>query len=135
VGLIARQAEQAGIPTLCMGSAYDIMAAVNPPRAAFLDFPLGYTTGKPHQPQLQQEILTEALRAFASLDEPGSIQTLPFVWDEEQSWKNEVFRQDIRMDRYATPQYQSEEDRQRAEANDHSALSLCGCEACTRPGG
>lgn len=120
---------------MCMGSAYDIMAAVNPPRAAFLDFPLGYTTGKPHQPQLQQEILTEALRAFASLDEPGSIQTLPFVWDEEQSWKNEVFRQDIRMDRYATPQYQSEEDRQRAEANDHSALSLCGCEACTRPGG
>ena len=38
VGLIARNAEAAGIPTLSMGSALDIMQAVNPPRAAFLDF-------------------------------------------------------------------------------------------------
>jgi hypothetical protein len=29
-----------------MASALDVIKAVKPPRAAFLDFPLGHTTGK-----------------------------------------------------------------------------------------
>jgi len=66
VGLVARSAEAAGIPTLCLASALDITRAVNPPRAAFLDFPLGHTAGKPGDPELQRAILADALSSFAS---------------------------------------------------------------------
>lgn len=118
VGLIARNAEAVGITTLSMTSALDITQAVNPPRAAFLDYPLGHTTGKPHEPELQREILIEALEAFTSLTIPGSVKILPFKWDENEDWKElERTKDDDRMERYETPQYQYEEDRQLAEGH------------------
>lgn len=98
-----------------MTSAMDITLAVNPPRAAFLDYPLGHTTGKPHNPQLQRMILLEALEAFASLKVPGSVKTLPFKWDDDETWKAvEKAKGDDRVERYNTPQYQFEADRQLA---------------------
>ena len=104
-----------------MSSALDITRHVNPPRAAFLDFPLGHTTGKPNEPALQREILREALEAFESLHEPGSVKTLPFRWSENDDWKRSALMGgDDRQARYDTPQYQNEEDRSRAEA----------CEVC-----
>jgi D-proline reductase (dithiol) PrdB len=118
VGLIARHAEAAGIPTLCMSSALDITASVNPPRAAFLDYPLGHTTGKPHQPELQRAIMLEALEGFATLTQPGAVKMLPFRWSEDEAWKETAQRgQDDRRPRYDTPQYQTEADRWRAETN------------------
>lgn len=127
VGLIARHAENAGIPTLCMSSALDITKAVNPPRAAFLDFPLGHTMGKAHDPVLQREILIEALEGFVSLVEPGSVKVLPFQWSEDASWKETAERRyDERLPRYDTPQYQSEKDRICAEEN-----AFVSCPACT----
>ena len=106
-----------------MTSALDITRSVFAPRAAFLDFPLGHTTGKPHQPALQREILVEALDAFTSITEPGGVKTLPFRWSSDDDWKREVFGgADDRLPRHDTPQYQNEEDRARAEA--------CGPDAC-----
>ncbi len=118
-----------------MGSALDIMKAVNPPRGAFLDFPLGHTAGKPNQPKLQQEILMAALDAFNTLAKPGLIKKLPFQWDEDGAWKNAVFERDERLERRDTPQYQDEEDRRRAETGNLSAINLCGCETCMPPPG
>ncbi len=110
-----------------MSSALDITRAVNPPRAAFLDFPLGHTTGKPHQPQLQREIMREALEAFESLATPGSVKMLPFIWSEDEAWKLEAFSgQDDRTERLDTPQYQTEEDRILAEkAADPEQCPVC----------
>lgn len=125
VGLIARQVEATGISTLCMGSALDILKAGNPPRAAFLDYPLGHTTGKPNQPELQREILVQALEGFTSLTVPGSIKTLPFRWDDEDWKRTAMMDGDTRVIRYDTPQYQTEEDRIRAEAN-----AAVTCEVC-----
>lgn len=100
-----------------MTSALDITQAVNPPRAAFLDYPLGHTTGKPHQPALQREILLEALAGFIDLA-PGAVKTLPFKWSADASWRDTAQRgPDDRRPRYDTPQYQYEEDRDRAEAH------------------
>jgi hypothetical protein len=88
VGLIARVVEAAGIPTLCMTSARDITQSVNPPRAVFVNFPLGHQTGKPHQPDLQRIIVRDALHAFATIDEPGTIVELPYVWDvRDRQWE------------------------------------------------
>jgi len=118
VGLIARDAEAADIATLSMTSALDITRAVNPPRAAFLDYPLGHTTGKPHEPELQREILMEALEAFTSLTSSGSVKKLSFKWDENETWKkNEKTKDDDRMERFDTPQYQYEEDRELVEGS------------------
>jgi len=117
VGLLARHAEAAGISTLSMTSALDITKAVNPPRAAFLDYPLGHTTGKPHQPALQREILLEALAGFSDLPAPGSVKLLPFQWSADLSWQDTAQRgPDDRRPRYDTPQYQYEEDRHLASA-------------------
>jgi hypothetical protein len=103
-----------------MSSALDIIRAVNPPRAAFLDYPLGHTTGKPHKPALQREILLQALEAFTSLTKPGSVKMLPFRWSGDQAWQATAQRgPDDRRPRYDTPQYQNDEDRRRAEAAGH----------------
>ena len=64
-----------------MTSAMDITRAVNPPRAVFVNFPLGHQTGKPHQPILQRQIVRDAMRAFETIERPGTIVELPYVWD------------------------------------------------------
>jgi hypothetical protein len=108
-----------------MSSALDITKAVKPPRAAFLDYPLGHTTGKPNQPELQQEILMQALEGFTSLTVPGSIKMLPFRWDDEDWKRTAMMEGDARVTRHDTPQYQTEEDRIRAEANAAVACEVC----------
>jgi hypothetical protein len=122
-----------------MTSALSITRAVKPPRAAFLDFPLGHTTGKPHDPELQRAILRAALAGFESIDEPGSVTTLPFVWSEDDSWKDTAMRArparatagaaavvDERSERRDTPQYQCERDRELAERAQREG----GCPTC-----
>jgi len=126
VGLIAREIEARGIPTLSMTSALSITQSVNPPRAAFVDYPLGHTTGKPHQPALQRSLMLAALRTFETLEAPGGIVNLPFAWEEDDAWKElstgpdpdagDSGNADDRTRRHDTPQYQTEEDRIRAEA-------------------
>lgn len=126
MGLVARHAEAAGIPTLCMTSALDITRAVNPPRAAFLDFPLGHTAGKPNDPELQRRILFEALSSFETMTAPGSVTELPFRWSENEGWKDKAFAEgDDRTQRHDTPQYQDEEDRRRAEGGGSPACPVC----------
>ena len=88
VGLIAREVEAAGIPTLCMTSAYDITQAVNPPRAVFVNYPLGHQTGKANDAENQRAIISDALRAFETIDKPGTIVELPYVWDaNDRRWE------------------------------------------------
>ncbi len=128
MGLVAREVEAAGIPTLSMTSALDITRAVNPPRAAFLDYPLGHTTGKPHDSALQRAIMLEALGAFTSLRKPGQVKPLPFCWDEGDTWKRAMGATDTRTERLDTPQYQCEADRLRAEAQPPGDCPVCGLE-------
>ncbi len=92
MGLIAREIEKAGIPTLCMTSAWDIAFAVRPPRAVFVNFPLNHETGKANEPQLQRRILLDALRAFETLWAPGQMLSLPYVWDpNDRAWEEKDF--------------------------------------------
>jgi hypothetical protein len=98
-----------------MASALDVIRAANPPRAAFLDYPLGHTAGKPHDPKLQREIMLQALNAVNSMKEPGSVIKLNFRWSESDDWKEKIVLE--REPRVDTPQYQTDEDRARAEAN------------------
>ena len=113
VGLIARDIEASGIPTVCMTSAWSITARAHPPRSVFLDFPLGHTAGRPHQPREQLAIMRDALDAVWTITEPGTIRPLPYSWGEP--WKEAARATvDHRTPRHETPQYQSESDRQAA---------------------
>jgi hypothetical protein len=114
-----------------MSSALDITKYVNPPRAVFLDYPLGHTAGPPRRPDIQLKILEDALKAFSDIQTPGTVISLPFVWPDNPDWKiAHNMLKDERTARIDTPQYQNEEDRIRAEKSDLSALAVCGCAGC-----
>jgi hypothetical protein len=73
---------------LSMTSALDITRAVKPPRAVFVNFPLGHQTGKPDEPDLQRQIVRDAMRAFETITVPGTIVELPYVWDAaDRAWE------------------------------------------------
>jgi len=127
VGLIAREIERRGLPTVSLTSAWSITRRVNPPRAVYTDFPLGHTAGKAHDGELQRQIMRAALHALTSVSIPGTIEPLPCHWSADDSWKDRVMRpqaadasrasrgHDDRVERHAEPQYQNEADRLLAE--------------------
>jgi len=79
-----------------MTSALDITQAVKPPRAVFLNFPLGHQTGKPHQPELQLRIVRDAMTAFVTIDRPGTFVELPYVWDpNDRGWEETDYTGDF----------------------------------------
>ena len=125
MSLVARILEKAGFPTICLTAARSITESVNPPRSAFVDMPLGYTAGRPHEPESQRDLLRQVFKAAESIDTPGSIVDLDVTWSEDASWKDEATsglnngvnsaEGDSRQPRINEPQYQYEEDRVAAE--------------------
>jgi len=91
VGLIARTVEEGGIPTISLSSARDITESVKPPRSVFINFPLGHTSGKPFDRELQMKIIKDAFDALKSIKEPGTIVDLPYQWqDDDDSWEQKA---------------------------------------------
>lgn len=116
--LIANVLEERGVPTLVLGAALDIMAAGRPPRGAFVDFPLGHSSGPPDRPDLQAAILRQALAAFGRIDTPGTIMPLDVAWPDGPAWKakaSDASGGDSRQPRDTTPQWQHPADRVAAE--------------------
>jgi len=121
VGLIARQLEAAGIPTTSVSSARDITCAVRPPRAAFVDFPLGHTTGHVGHPYLTKAIIESAFDLL-SVTEGEVVRDLGHQWPDGDAWKDTDFLPELneatgktemvddRVERHATPQYQTKAD-------------------------
>jgi D-proline reductase (dithiol) PrdB len=100
LSLIARALEASGLPTLCMSCLWEISAAFKPPRAVFLDFPIGCPAGRPGEPALQREILRAALDAAPTFGEPWRIVELPFQWspDGSRDWEEtvrELYRREV----------------------------------------
>jgi hypothetical protein len=94
-----------------MTSALDITRSVNPPRAVFLNFPLGHQTGRPHQFELQRQIVRDAMRAFATIREPGTIVSLPYIWDaNDRTWEAADYTDGF------LPERPAKDDADRAEA-------------------
>lgn len=78
--------EEAGIPTTTVTSARDITASVKPPRAVFVNFPLGHTAGIPFDKGMQTGIVKAALNALHEIKEPGAIIDLPCIWPADPAW-------------------------------------------------
>lgn len=92
---MARKIEEEGIPTVSLSSALDITMLVKPPRAVFVNYPLGHQCGKPFDRDNQRAILISALRCLEAATVPGRLLQLPFQWREDDPldlWEEQEFR-------------------------------------------
>ena len=85
--LAARALEGAGIATVVMGCALDIVEHVGVPRFVFSDFPLGNAAGRPHDAASQASTLALALDLLESATSPRSTVQSPLRWSEDADWK------------------------------------------------
>ncbi len=83
MGLIQREIERAGIPTVGISIVREYTEKVKPPRTVFLRWPFGHPVGEPFNLAQQRTVLAEAFRALYSITEPGGIVDLPFRWRRE----------------------------------------------------
>jgi hypothetical protein len=87
LSLVARHLEQAGIATVIMGCAKDIVEHVGVPRFLFSDFPLGNAAGRPKDPESQAMTLELALCLLESAPGPRTTMQSPLRWSETHEWK------------------------------------------------
>ena len=87
MSLAARTLEAAGIPTVVMGCAKDIVESAGVPRFLFSDFPLGNAAGKPKDKASQAATLELALRVLESAPGPRTTVQNPQRWNADGLWK------------------------------------------------
>jgi hypothetical protein len=96
VGLIQREVEMRGIPTVSITVARDVTELLKLPRAVFVPWPMGHHFGVPFHRELQRRVLMEAFRALETASESGTIHDLIIKWADvrreaktlsEQGWK------------------------------------------------
>jgi hypothetical protein len=87
LSLAARELERAGIATVLMGCARDVVEHCGVPRLLFSDFPLGNGAGKPHDIDSQRQTLQTALELLMQAQGPRTTWISPQRWSEDLSWK------------------------------------------------
>ncbi|MEJ6592363.1 MAG: hypothetical protein QNL99_10335 [SAR86 cluster bacterium] len=91
--MTARALEQAGICTVIIGSALDIVSHCGVPRYLHNNLPLGNPMGKPFDTKMQATTLRLALDLVISATAPV-IQHTPFRWSESEAWRENYMRVD-----------------------------------------
>lgn len=87
LSLVARQLEAAGVATVLLGCAKDIVEHAGVPRFLFSDFPLGNAAGKPHDAASQNATLELGLRVLESAPGPRTTVQSPQRWSASHDWK------------------------------------------------
>lgn len=80
MGLIAREIERAGIPTVTLSVVRESSVRMPAPRNVFVPFRLGQVLGEPGAAVQQRAVLADALAAFGRVRDPGGILDLPYRW-------------------------------------------------------
>jgi hypothetical protein len=94
VSLVARHLEAAGIPSVVVGSARDIVEECGVARFLFSDFPLGNPFGAPYDAETQRATLGFALDLLETATMPRTTVQSPFRWSDDSSWKDRYARVD-----------------------------------------
>jgi hypothetical protein len=89
VSLVARHLEAAGISTVIMGCAKDIVEHCGVPRFLWSDFPLGNSAGRPFDIASQVQTLELALRLLESAPAARTTVQSPLRWSEDAAWKRD----------------------------------------------
>jgi len=115
--LAARALEEAGIATVVMGCAKDIVEHVGVPRLLFSDFPLGNPAGRPKDPDSQTITLALALALDVLETAPAARTTVqsPLVWSASPDWKLD-FQNIARMSPEEIARRRADFDKQKAVA-------------------
>ncbi|WP_204318772.1 glycine reductase [Pseudooceanicola aestuarii] len=87
--LAARHLEAAGIPTVILGCARDVVEHCGVPRFLFSDFPLGNAAGRPFDPVSQAETLDLALSLLEEATGPRTTRVNPQRWAVDDQWKRD----------------------------------------------
>lgn len=86
MSLVARRLEEAGIATVVVGSARDIVEEAGVPRFVFVDFPLGNPCGKPGDRAMHREIVSLALEVATRAVAPRTTVQAPYRWGDDD-WR------------------------------------------------
>ena len=84
MGLIQREVEKAGIPTISISILRKLTEEVKPPRAVFLKWPFGHPLGEPGNVAQQMTVLRDAFQALEEIKKPGTIIDLSYRWKREK---------------------------------------------------
>jgi D-proline reductase (dithiol) PrdB len=84
VGLIQREIERKGIPTVSISIVREFTEKVRPPRAIYLRWPFGHPLGEPDHPAQQRAVLLKAFEALTTIETPGAIIDIPWRWKREK---------------------------------------------------
>jgi D-proline reductase (dithiol) PrdB len=87
MSLLARELEAAGIATVILGAAKDIVEHVGVPRLLFSDLPLGHAAGLPHDPASQDFTLDLGLRVLESAPAARTTLQSPLRWPGGDAWR------------------------------------------------
>lgn len=99
MSLVARHLEEAGLPTVVIGSARDIVEQCAVPRFLFTDFPLGNPCGHPFDREMQRSLVEMGIRLLETAFAPQTTVKAPFSWPD-QDWRRSYMeiRDDLRPD-------------------------------------
>ncbi|SIR02476.1 Glycine/sarcosine/betaine reductase selenoprotein B (GRDB) [Aromatoleum tolulyticum] len=87
LSLVARELETAGIATVVLGCAKDIVEYAGVPRFLFSDFPLGNAAGRPDDVASQDDTLELALRLLEAAPATRTTVQSPLRWATDAVWK------------------------------------------------
>jgi len=107
--MIARAVEARGIPTMVMGSAFDILSSCWPPRTSFVNYPLGHQTGKAFDQTDQYRLVEAALDGLALLKKPGQVNVLECDWGNTMDLNEIIGGREVVLRRDTVIKYQCQE--------------------------
>jgi len=84
VGLIQREIEKRGIPTVGISNVRGYSEKVRAPRTIHLKWPFGHALGEPGKIVQQLTVLTLALESLEKIEVPGEIIDVPWRWKRER---------------------------------------------------
>jgi hypothetical protein len=82
VGLVCRLLEERGIATVYVATGRDLTELVRPPRALFVNHPMGNNFGRPGDVRMQTDILRTALAMIHNVESAGTLVDYPTDWQE-----------------------------------------------------
>lgn len=91
MSLVARTLEAAGIPSVVMGAALDIVEQCGVARFLFSDVPLGNAAGLPFDAASQDATLALALGMLGTATGPRTTVRNPLKWPGPPGWRRDYF--------------------------------------------
>ena len=110
LSLVSRYLEAAGIATVLLACAKDIVEHCGVPRVVFSDFPLGNAAGKPNDPASQAATLELAFRTLESAPAARTTVQSPQRWSASTAWKQD-YSNVARVSEQELARLRSENDR------------------------